>query len=330
MDLTRLRKNKTVLALLKGALALGVLGYLVYAVEPMAIVAVFRQANPWGVAAAAALLPLNLLLEGLTWKQIVHRVAPEAGAWTLGGALLCGKAFGLVTPLRAGDFAARAFYLRRADRWTTGLTVFTQRMLDMVAAIGTGLLALVFALATGVLPPSPAWWIAVAYGASVFLLLAAATLQPMHALAVLRRFVSSEKVLERLSFLNRLTPRRMLAALGLAFGRYLVYITQMVLLVHAFAAAVSLPTAYLGGTLMFFAKFLIPSVTALDLGIREGAAVFFYGALGVDGAVGLSASLVLFVINLVLPAAAGLPFVSRLRLHRTSEAPSSEETITVS
>ena len=58
----------------------------------------------------------------------------------------------------------------------------------------------------------------------------------------------------------------------------------------------------------------VPTVTLLDLGIREGAAVYFLGQLGYAEAAAFNAAFLLFCINLLVPAVVGLPFVFRLKL----------------
>lgn len=311
--LSRLLKNSTFTALLKGLLALGVLGYLVYAIEPDRLLAAAREAEPLWIAAAVALLPLNVFLEGVVWRQVLRLVAPQLSWRMLYEALLCGFSLGLFTPMRVGEFTGRAFYLPRTDRWTTSATVFVQRLLDMTVSVGVGFLALLYALSTDVLEPSPAWWGVAAFGGGTTLTLTALMLHPGLVVKGLSRFVSSRKVLGRLVFLRRLRLGRMAKALALSFVRYAVYTLQFVFLAFAFGAA-GLWAIYLGVTLTFFAKFLIPSITAMDLGIREGAAVFFFGQLGLGGAAAFNASFLLFFTNLILPAAVGLPFVLRLRL----------------
>ena len=52
----------------------------------------------------------------------------------------------------------------------------------------------------------------------------------------------------------------------------------------------ALDRLYEVAVLTFYAKFLIPPVTFLDIGIREGASVFFAELLGVPDAAALSAS----------------------------------------
>ena len=88
----------------------------------------------------------------------------------------------------------------------------------------------------------------------------------------------------------------------------------MVFLLKAFAPGAGVVVAFWGVILTFYAKALIPPLTLMDLGIREGAAVFFLGMLGLPQAAALNAALLLMTINLLLPASFGIPFVFRLKL----------------
>lgn len=55
-----------------------------------------------------------------------------------------------------------------------------------------------------------------------------------------------------------------------------------------------------------FTKTIIPPISFGELGIREGASVFFITQLGEVASVGFNASIFLFSINLVLPAIIGV------------------------
>lgn len=323
MNLSRLKNSPVLSALLKGALAVAALGGLVYFVEVDAMLQAARAANPWWIGAAAALLPLNAFLEGRTWRVMLGPVAPHVGWRGLYGALLSGFALALFTPARTGEFVGRALYFPHEDRWETGATVFAQRLLDMAVALDIGLLALLFAWTSGFLPAGP-WWIAVGLGAAVAISISALMAAPGRLVGLAERLVSSEKVLSRLRFLRRLGPRAMARAAALALVRYGVYVTQFVLLVRAFAPEGPLGAAYLGIGLVYFAKFLAPSITLMDIGVREGFAVFFLGHLGFPEAAALNAALLLFCLNLALPAAVGVPLLLRLRLGHKNNARASD------
>ena len=96
--------------------------------------------------------------------------------------------------------------------------------------------------------------------------------------------------------------------------RYVVFSTQFVLLVRAFDATTPLLYGYIAVALVFFAKSAIPSITLADLGIREGAAVYFFAFLGVAEAAAFNGALSLAALNLFLPALVGLPLVMRMRV----------------
>lgn len=306
---------------IKAVLALGAMGYLVYIVEPAKIAAAVAGARYDLLAAAVLLLPLNVLLEGATWRRILAVVVPGARGRRMYGALLCGYALGLVTPARAGGLAGRALYFERGDRWAIAATVFVQRLLDMLTAVACGTAALGWALAAGVLA-GLLWKGFLAAGVGITLALLLLLVWPRRAAAFVHRTIPSETAREHLAFLKRLRPRRMAGAALPALARFGVYATQFVLLARAFAPGASFALLYGGTGLVFFAKHLIPSLTMMDVGIREGAAVFFLHArLGVPEAAAFNAAFVLFLTNLVLPAAAGAPLLLRLRFEKDDASP---------
>ena len=315
---------------IKAVLALGAMGYLVYVVEPAEIAAALADARYDYIAAAVLLLPLNILLEGAIWRRILTVVVPRATWRSVYGALLCGFSLGLVTPARAGDLAGRAFYFERGDRWAIAATVFVQRLLDMLAAVAFGAASLAWALSTGRLAGS-LWEGFCIAGVGLTLVLVILFAQPRRAARLVHRLIPSQTVRGHLDFLKRLGPARMGDAGLRALARFLVYTTQFVLFAKAFSPEAPFTLLYGGVGLVFFAKHLIPSLTMMDVGIREGAAVFFLSAqLGLPEVTAFNAAFFLFLTNLVLPAAAGAPLLLRLRLARgqdeDAEAPSTNGT----
>ncbi len=299
--------------LAQSVLTVSVLAALLFAVEPAALWASLRQARWTWVGAALLLLPLNLFLEGWVWARLLDAVDGSFAPSRITQAVLSGLALGFWTPARAGEYAGRALSFPEADRWTVSVTVFIQRMVDMAVGVIVGLLLLLGALVAGTLPATVPWLLATAVGgvtgAGLTALLFAPTL--LHrcsewAAAWLPGLPA------RTAFLQRLDTRHLLDIAGGSLARYLVFTGQFVCLGLALApsAAVGLLAAAVG--LTFYAKYLIPSLTLLDLGLREGGAVFFFQLLGLGAATGLNAALLLFSINVLLPAVIGVPFVARL------------------
>jgi uncharacterized membrane protein YbhN (UPF0104 family) len=195
-------------------------------------------------------------------------------------------------------------------------------MVDIAVAVTAGLGALAWALWTGLLPMT-AWWGAVAAAAAlVGLGLTALLLRPDKAAALLDRLVpASEAVRSRVAFLRQLSARQAFSAWALSVVRYGIFVAQFVLIICAFDVEPACWKAAFGVGLVFLAKFLIPSVTLMDLGVREGASIYFLGLLGIPDAVAFNAALVLFAINLVLPSALGVPTLLGLDFGAASASP---------
>ena len=313
--------------LLQLALTTGVVGALVWVVDASALWRALGEAH-WGWGAAAVLLlPVNLFLDGWVWARLLAVVEGDFPATRVAEAVLGGLALGFWTPGRLGEYAGRAFAFPEADRWTVSLTVFVQRMADMAVGVGVGLGLLLGALGTGVLPATGPWLLAAGIGAGTVGVLGLGLLVPglVHrgagALGAWASPLSARTaVLERLQLSHRM------AVVGGSLGRYLVFTGQFVCLGLAVqpSAPVLLLAAAVG--LTFYAKYLIPSLTLLDLGLREGGAVLFFSMLGLDAAAGLSAALLLFGVNVLGPAVLGVPAVARLPLGGAAAdaAPSTE------
>ena len=304
----------------KWALTAALAAALWFTVDVAAVSEALHGARWSWIGLALLLLPLNVALDGWVWARLLRRGAGPFPARQLGAALLCGFTLGIWTPARLGEYAGRAFCLPDADPWTVSLSVFAQRMIDMLVGVAAGLLALLGAVQAGWVPLSAAWQGAAATGAVTTAGLGAAVLCPGRTaawVAPLARWVPG--LSSRISYFQRLRPRDGGPALAGTVLRYLVFTGQFVCLTLALAPGLPPLSVFVAVALTFYAKYLIPSLTLLDLGIREGGAVLFFEIAGLPPAVGLSAALLLFVINVLLPAAAGLPFIWRLSLpHRRS------------
>ena len=299
-------------------------GALLLAVDLGAVLDALQRAHPFWIGAAVLLLPLNLGLDGWVWAQLLDAADDSHSPRTIGRALLCGFALGFWTPARLGEYAGRAYSFAETDRWTVTLSVLAQRVLDLIVGVGVGLGALLWGLHTGLLPSSPAWHAAATLGAGTVALLTVALLFPARlyqgAAALGNRILD---VVPDPRFFSRLDARHGLSALGGTVVRYVVFTGQFVCLTLALQPSLSGALVSLAVALTFFAKYLLPSLTLLNLGIREGAAVFFFGVLGLPSAVALSAALLLFALNVLGPAVLGLPTLPHLSVFSPSDtAPS--------
>ncbi|MFW5973126.1 MAG: lysylphosphatidylglycerol synthase domain-containing protein, partial [Bacteroidota bacterium] len=259
------------------------------------------------------------------WRRLTRLVMVQDRRRTNFAALLCGYSLGFLTPGRLGELAGRSFYHDHDDRWQLSALVLFQRMIDMLIGVTVGLGAVLLFIIFEQPEAALAWFAIAAVGVVTVPTLAGLLFYPAPAYRVVSRWVSNDRLLKPVEFLTRIERMQTAPYLGLATGRLLVFVSQFVFLFFAFEAAADIATTYRGALMTFYGKFLIPSITIMDIGIREGSAVFFMGASGLSRAAAFNAALFLFVINLVLPSLAGVPFVLRLRTGRGKTAPSSTQ-----
>ena len=94
--------------------------------------------------------------------------------------------------------------------------------------------------------------------------------------------------------------------LSLSILRYAVFSSQFVLILWFLGLEFSIFNLYLGVAIGYFLLFTLPSVALAELGIRELSFALVFGAMGADISLVFLASLVLWLINLCLPALFGV------------------------
>jgi hypothetical protein len=118
--------------------------------------------------------------------------------------------------------------------------------------------------------------------------------------------------------------RELFVTITLSFTRYLVFSTQYFILLKLFNVPVDLMEGFLLISLVFFFVTVIPTVALTELGIRDSVAIYIFTLYltrkGVSGdlvtAGVFSASTIIWIINLAIPAIAGTLFLSRLKFFR--------------
>lgn len=233
--------------------------------------------------------------------------------------VLAGYTAAFFTPARIGEFGGRALTLGPGtsdafDGWDVSITVGAQRLIDTLVAVSFGWIAMAWVWARGSL--SPTWadaaLIGLAIGGAVVAVLAATVAWPGWIGSVLRALAPSAAGMhERAALLRRIGRRTGLRVMAGCASRYLVFATQLAVGVWAFAPGASALHLAVGAGVTYYLKFLIPSLTFLDVGVREGAAILAFGWMGVPEAAALNGALVIFVVNLALTATLGAFFLRR-------------------
>lgn len=294
------------LALLKLALTLAILAWLIYYLRSNDLLAVMWQVKPSAIIFALALLPVNLGLQFLKWHYLLRTAAsrntsPRASLFSL----LAGFPLGLITPGRWGELG-RAFFLPQLKPTRVVLLAAMDKIFDLLINMLLGACALFYLINKKLLPEMLA--LPVALLILFFVLMNALALQPfaLKSFARVLRKLRRKKIIA-LQVLPRFSRRDLLVVWLISFAFVLTYSLQFVILLRGFID-IKFFDAMVGASATFFAKSLLP-IAIGDLGVREGAAAFFFSRMGMLPQAAFDASLLLFVINLLAPSLLGMLLV---------------------
>jgi len=305
---------------IKIAVALILLALMFYTVRPRPIWEALRSAHYEFVFWALLLMPLNILVQERKWAYLVRLVRPEAGGIETWGSLLGGFAFGIVTPGRIGEYG-RSLLIKGTDPLKLiGLTVIDKFYnLGCTAAFGLpALFTLPWALnlATGYLLVSLLILLALV---NLLLLYFALDPRPVRSLIYAAQMMlpKGERMAQLIGGLDRFSAPQARVTLLWTLAHYAVFLLQYFFLINAFSSLDFLP-AIRGAAAILLAKSALP-IAIGDLGIDQLVSVQFFGQFGVTSEAAFNASIILFGVNVVLPALAGVLFVGRLQIGQGKE-----------
>ena len=277
------------------------------------IMGTFKAAHKGCILFAVALVIPNIYVQYFKWNFLLKLVKPEATARESLFSLLVGFTFGFITPGRVGEFG-RAFFIKDCP-WVKVMGVaFIDKFFSLAIVIfagAVGLLSLIWSqLHFFVLLPLTVFTLI------VLLLLRHLIIHP----EIFRGFLYNiniilpfrEKIKLLISSFDHFKKKQALKLLGLSILFYLIFFTQYFVLASAFE-----PVSVFGSFQAISSTLIVKSMLPIslgDLGIRESAAVFFFGKIGVKSATAFNASILLFMINVLIPSLIGLVLVLKNRL----------------
>jgi len=271
-----------------------------------------RSGNILLVVIISVLMLVNWSLEALKWKMMMRKleVIPFGRALS---AVFSGLTVSFFTPNRIGEYAGRVFHLHTANRIKGTLVTILENLSQLIVTIAIGSVSLVLYLNAYTELHGYILWVT-----GVILLLFSGTLiflflevPVMDAAALKMRRL--KRITGYLEVLSEYKKFELLIILGLALLRYIVFTTQFFLLLRLFGVQGSLAEEILLINMVFFVMTLIPTFALAEIGVRGAVATYFLTKISVDSLAILNASVSLWLINLVIPAIAGIIFIFQFR-----------------
>ncbi|MEI6889576.1 MAG: lysylphosphatidylglycerol synthase domain-containing protein [Bacteroidales bacterium] len=277
------------------------------------------------------LMVINWWLEAWKWKNMISKV--EQVSWPRSVvAVLTGITISSFTPNRVGEYFGRAFILRKASHVEGILITILGSMSQLLVTILAGSAALLVFLPV-FLPNAEFFrgYMYIGFIGSV-LLFDTLLLGIFFNVSFLTTFKEKifqnrfEKVRKYLRVFTFYSGRELRVVLALSFARYIVFSTQYFLLLWILGVRLPIYYAYIMISLIYLIMAIIPTIALTELGIRGSIAIYCFGfyftpLMAAPAALNLGilmASVLIWFINLGIPALVGSFFLFRLQFFRNT------------
>ncbi|MEZ5045505.1 MAG: lysylphosphatidylglycerol synthase domain-containing protein [Chitinophagaceae bacterium] len=260
------------------------------------------------------LMAANWLMEALKWRLLIKNTESISLLRAL-QSVLTGVAVSVITPNRIGEYMGRILYLKNVNK-LKGITVtIVGSFAQLIVTSLMGIIGLLYYLFIG---KNTDWtWALRLFGISslflfFFFVFAYYRLEKISNFN--QRFPIFKKINIYLQVVARFDKKQLHAVLVLSFVRYFIYSTQFVIIFYLFLVKVNFITLLLIVWLIFWAMAIIPSITLAELGIRSEIAIFFLTPFSMNQVGIISSSLLLWFVNLIIPALIGSVFVFKMKV----------------
>lgn len=260
-----------------------------------------------GLVMVILLMPLNWILEAVKWKKLMSVESNISLPDALKG-IMSGVSLGFITPYAVGDYAGRLGWLNVKDKSRYVGSIWLGNVIQMIVTLLFGSIGLsVFYSYSGIELP-------------IFKIILSVALTLISGFTLV--FILRSK---RLKWLNKIqyffeiittySAIDLLKVLAVAATRYAVFSIQFLLIL--FILNINLSAIYLcaGISWIFLFKSIVPSFNFMsDLGIRELSALTFFDLFNVNQSSVVAGSLLLWLINILIPVIIGVYYVLRMKI----------------
>lgn len=266
---------------------------------------------------ALILVPLNIFLEGIKWKLQLKPIELLSN-WKSFISIFTGISAGMFFPNRMGNFLGRVFMLEKGDRIKASLTTLVGGMAQMIATVSIGLFSSLFFVKKH----------SVLIGVSFLLLITLLILMYFN-IYLLKYFQFiipkkfKEKTKDYFEIFSLYNKKELLKILILSFVRYFLYTFQFVLLIWAFKIPLNYFNAMIPISLTYLLMMIVPFITITEIAVRGSVSIIVFENWlimnNINSSLGMmifSASSLLWIFNIAIPAVIGLFLTYRLNFFR--------------
>lgn len=252
------------------------------------------------------LVPVNWGIEAYKWQRItqsIERVSYSTATKSIYGGVCVGN----LAPGRSTEFLAKIFFFKPENRSKITILHFLGGLFQFSITIFIGLAALVYKLND--FGSNYSWMIYVigGFGAIVIIFLILASLNIERILQFVSKKFSTQK--NFLAFEYKLNKKLISSLISFSVLRYIVFFTQLSLLLFLFSQQTFAINTFTAVALYFLITSLVPMISFIEAAIRSAIALVIFKNTGINNATIALSVILLWTFNIVLPACLGYYFL---------------------
>ncbi len=279
----------------------------------------WRQGNAMLIFVVIFLMPFNWLLEAIKWKKLLSPFINITWFRSLKG-VLSGVTLAVITPARIGEYGGRIAVLPAEKNWSGLVATLVSSISQNLSNVIFGFVGAICFITLYLDIETYAVWGLVLSGTFV-LIFAILIYFNISSFKRLLKSVLPNKVLIRfkkqLNMLAQYDDNILKSAFKLSVLRYIIYLTQYVLILKVFGIQIPLMASVSGVALIFLFQSGIPLPPVLGIVARGEIALYVWSLFSTNVIGILAATFALWIINLIIPALLGLIIVLNVNILRS-------------
>jgi uncharacterized membrane protein YbhN (UPF0104 family) len=259
--------------------------------------------------ACIVLMIVNWSIEALKWKKIIA-VAEHITFIQSLKSIFAGVTMSIFTPNRVGEFAGRIFYLKQADKLQAIFISFIGSAAQLIITIIAGIIAISVSSSYNIHATD------IISGSRIFIFLGVTIITCIFLFITYTKKQHIPFLIKLNSAIAAVGKKKFALILILSAIRYVVFSIQYYLLLRLFKIQAGIEVSFILIALVFFIFSAIPTFALTEIVVRSATAVYFFGLVTYQTDAIISSSLLLWLINIAVPAIIGSFFIWELKFFK--------------
>jgi hypothetical protein len=265
----------------------------------------------WQFFTAFFLMIVNWGLEAKKWQLLINHLQ-HLNFLTAFKSILSGCSVTMLTPNRIGEYGGRILYVKDKHRIKAISLTIVGSISQLLVTMAMGCVGLIFLRIlsqpnSNVLPVLPHFWgnVVIYLSLSITVLIFLFYWRISWLVKTLEKVPAFNKFTKHIDVLDEFTNGALLQILSLSLARYIVFVTQYVLILQALHVYIDIATCFWLIAVFYLAMAVVPTIGFIELPVRIGTLWAILKYFSSNELAVSTASLGIFLINLVIPAIIG-------------------------